>query len=57
MHKRIVSVAPAYARPALPVLPRRSRCLVHPNCGASRRHGTSLASRITWYIPPTRRLG
>ena len=32
MRKRLVSLVPAFERPALPVLPRRSRCLVRPNC-------------------------
>jgi hypothetical protein len=32
MRKRIASLFPAFERPALPVLPRRSRCLVRPNC-------------------------
>ena len=32
MRKRIASLSPAFERPALPVLPRRSRCLVRPNC-------------------------
>jgi hypothetical protein len=32
MKKRHVSLYPAFERPALPVLPRRSRCLVRPNC-------------------------
>jgi hypothetical protein len=32
MHKRIASLYPALDRPALPVLPRHSRCLVRPNC-------------------------
>jgi len=32
MRKRMVSLFPAFERPALPVLPRRSRCLVRPNC-------------------------
>ena len=32
MKKRPASLAPAFECPALPVLPRRSRCLVRPNC-------------------------
>jgi hypothetical protein len=32
MRKRIASLFPAFECPALPVLPRRSRCLVRPNC-------------------------
>jgi hypothetical protein len=32
MKKRITSLSPAFDRPALPVLPCRSRCLVRPNC-------------------------
>jgi hypothetical protein len=32
MKKRHASLSPAFARPALPVLPHRSRCLVRPNC-------------------------
>jgi len=32
MRKRMVSLFPACERLALPVLPRRSRCLVRPNC-------------------------
>jgi hypothetical protein len=32
MHKRHVSLSPAFERPALPVLPCRSRSLVRPNC-------------------------
>jgi hypothetical protein len=32
MRKRIASLSPAFEHPALPVLPRRSRCLVRPNC-------------------------
>ncbi len=32
MKKRNISLYPAFERPALPVLPRRSRCLVRPNC-------------------------
>jgi hypothetical protein len=32
MKKRHASLYPAFERPALPVLPRRSRCLVRPNC-------------------------
>ena len=32
MRKRIASLIPAFERPALPVLPRRARCLVRPNC-------------------------
>jgi hypothetical protein len=32
MKKRPVSLSPAFERPALPVLPCRSRCLVRPNC-------------------------
>jgi hypothetical protein len=32
MHKRIASLSPAFDRPALPVLPCRSRFLVRPNC-------------------------
>jgi hypothetical protein len=32
MRKRLVSLVPAFERPALPVLPRCSRCLVRPNC-------------------------
>ena len=32
MHKRMASLFPAFDSPALPVLPRRSRCLVRPNC-------------------------
>jgi hypothetical protein len=32
LRKRMVSLFPAFERPALPVLPRRSRCLVRPNC-------------------------
>jgi hypothetical protein len=32
MNKRHASLYPAFERPALPVLPRRSRCLVRPNC-------------------------
>jgi hypothetical protein len=32
MHKRDVSLSPGFERPALPVLPCRSRSLVRPNC-------------------------
>jgi hypothetical protein len=32
MKKRQASLAPALKSPALPVLPRRSRCLVRLNC-------------------------
>jgi hypothetical protein len=32
MNKRIASLSPAFDRPAFPVLPSRSRCLVRPNC-------------------------
>jgi len=32
MNKRMASLSPALDRPALPVLPRRSRCLVRPDC-------------------------
>jgi hypothetical protein len=32
MHKRIARLFSAFDCPALPVLPRRSRCLVRPNC-------------------------
>jgi hypothetical protein len=32
MHKRLASLSSALERPALPVLPRRSRSLVRPNC-------------------------
>jgi hypothetical protein len=32
MNKRMASLSPAFDRPALPVLPRRSRCIVRPNC-------------------------
>jgi len=32
MHKRMVSLSPAFDRPALPVLPCRSRYVVRPNC-------------------------
>ena len=32
MRKRTVSLVPAFECPALPVLPRRARCLVRPNC-------------------------
>jgi hypothetical protein len=32
MRKRIASLSPAFELQALPVLPRRSRCLVRPNC-------------------------
>jgi hypothetical protein len=32
MHTRPVSLRPALDRPALPVRPRRARCLVRPNC-------------------------
>jgi len=32
MNKRMASLSPAFDRPALPVLPRRSRCLVRPIC-------------------------
>jgi hypothetical protein len=32
MYKRIASLSPAFDRPALPVLPCRSRWLVRPNC-------------------------
>jgi hypothetical protein len=32
MQKRIVTLAPAYDHPALPVFPHRSRRLVWPNC-------------------------
>jgi hypothetical protein len=32
MDKRMASLSPAFDRPALPVLPCRSRYLVRPNC-------------------------
>jgi hypothetical protein len=32
MNKYIASLSPAFDRPALPVLPCRSRYLVRPNC-------------------------
>jgi hypothetical protein len=32
MHKHMASLSPAFDRPALPVLPCRSRYLVRPNC-------------------------
>jgi hypothetical protein len=32
MDRRLVSLRPALNRPALPVRPSRSRCLVRPNC-------------------------
>jgi hypothetical protein len=32
MKMRNASLYPAFEHPALPVLPRRSRCLVRPNC-------------------------
>jgi hypothetical protein len=32
MGTRPVSLSPAFDRPALPVSPRHSRCLVRPNC-------------------------
>ena len=32
MRKRMASLVPTFKRPAQPVLPRRSRCLVRPNC-------------------------
>ena len=32
MKKPNPSLSPAFERPALPVLPCRSRCLVRPNC-------------------------
>jgi hypothetical protein len=32
MNTRMASLSPAFDRPALPVLPCRSRYLVRPNC-------------------------
>jgi len=50
MRKRMVSLVPAFERPALPVLPRRSRCLARPNCCSSPRHCECLVSghMIVW---------